>query len=67
MKQQPYTPEEVADLFGITKGTLANWRSAGRGPAYNKPRRHRNAPVVYPRRDTLRWGQANGYLKKGTR
>lgn len=34
------TPGDVSDYLGIPKGTLANWRSAGRGPAYLRVGRH---------------------------
>lgn len=30
------TEAETAKLFDVTVGTLRNWRSAGRGPAYIK-------------------------------
>jgi len=31
-----YTPEQVSELTGLSLGTLSNWRSQGRGPAYRK-------------------------------
>lgn len=34
------TPGDVSDYLGIPKGTLANWRSAGRGSAYLRVGRH---------------------------
>lgn len=30
------TAQEVADVLGLSIGTLANWRSLGMGPAYVK-------------------------------
>lgn len=30
------TPRELAGMLGVTVGTLANWRSYGRGPEYVK-------------------------------
>jgi hypothetical protein len=30
------TPEEVSSILKVPKGTLSNWRSKGRGPAYRK-------------------------------
>jgi len=30
------TSQEVAEILGINDGTLAQWRSAGRGPLYVK-------------------------------
>lgn len=32
-----YTPEQVAEIYGCTVGTLTNWRSNSRGPAWHKP------------------------------
>ena len=31
------TNEEAATYLGVTKGTLANWRSEGTGPVFHKP------------------------------
>ena len=31
------TQDQVAELLGVTKGTLANWRTSGLGPRYFKP------------------------------
>lgn len=31
-----YTPEQVAEILGVTEGTLANWRSQQKGPPYEK-------------------------------
>lgn len=30
------TPKQLADRWSITTGTLANWRSQGRGPAFGR-------------------------------
>lgn len=59
------TPTELADLFGVSVGTLANWRVQNRGPLYRKQRLHRNARVIYPRREAINWGKRNGYIAKG--
>lgn len=51
------TPEKLADsitkLYGtpITTKTLANWRSAGKGPSFIKVGRH----VTYSLREVNRW------------
>jgi hypothetical protein len=36
MDEELWTPREVAALLRKSESTLANWRSAGRGPAYLK-------------------------------
>jgi hypothetical protein len=38
------TPEELAERWRISKGTLANWRVSGEGPRYIKFGRR----VLYP-------------------
>lgn len=38
-------PSEVAKLYGYSVGTLANWRSAGKGPEYIQ---EGDGPVYYP-------------------
>lgn len=30
------SPDELSEMTGFSKGTLANWRSMGRGPGYKK-------------------------------
>lgn len=64
MNAPTLSPVELADVFGVSTGTLANWRAQGRGPAFQKPRKHRNAPVEYPRENAIRWGQTNGYVRR---
>lgn len=51
------TPDEVvARWSGATKkGTLANWRSQGKGPPWSK----RGAKVVYPLAKLEAWEAAN--------
>src|SRR5881394_1751492 len=46
------TAREVAALIGVSVGTLANWRSARRGPSYYKLRPGR---IFYLRRDVETW------------
>jgi hypothetical protein len=47
-----WTPQQVAADLGVTLGTLRNWRSENRGPAY-----HKLSPklVRYQKDDVLRW------------
>lgn len=33
---QTLTPAELSARWGLSVGTLANWRSSGRGPAFSK-------------------------------
>ena len=46
-----YTADELAEIKIAPTGTLANWRSQGKGPPYVKmPRR-----IVYRGRDLNEW------------
>lgn len=47
------TPEEVADVLGVSIGTLANWAYRGRGPKFVK--------VEHLRR--YRWSDVADYLR----
>lgn len=42
------TPTETAEILGVPEGTLAQWRSQGRGPAYVKLE---NRLIRYRQRD----------------
>ena len=46
------TPSEVSVVLGVTVGTLANWRTALRGPSFYKLKPGR---VFYLRRDVDTW------------
>jgi hypothetical protein len=35
-QNKPLTPRQLAGRWNISEQTLANWRSAGRGPDYMK-------------------------------
>jgi predicted DNA-binding transcriptional regulator AlpA len=34
------SPDDLSDLLGLPTATLANWRSAGKGPPYLRLGRH---------------------------
>lgn len=36
MSEQMISPEDLAKRWGMSLGTLQNWRSKGKGPAYVK-------------------------------
>ena len=36
MTRKKLSPKEVEERYNIDSGTLANWRSQGRGPRYSK-------------------------------
>ena len=55
MERKYLTPKEVEDMLCIHKGTLANWRCQGRGPAYIKYGRK----VLYPIGEIEAWLAAN--------
>jgi excisionase family DNA binding protein len=48
------SPEELAETLGLMVGTLADWRSQGRGPAYFSVGRK----IWYPRDRVERWFQS---------
>ena len=45
-----FTPEQVSMTIGITVGTLANWRTQRKGPAYCKTPR-----IYYEKKVLYRW------------
>jgi excisionase family DNA binding protein len=49
------TPEQIAQYFGISEGTLANWRSRGVGPAFLKV----GKAVKYREEDVSAWLEDN--------
>lgn len=46
-----YTPDDLAELLGIPRATLAQWRHRGLGPAYLTVGRH----VRYRPTDVETW------------
>ncbi len=46
-----WTPEQVAERYGMSPKTLANWRSLGLGPKPLKAGRR----VLYPESELARW------------
>lgn len=56
-KPEFLTPDELVARWGGTvgKGTLANWRAKGKGPAYVKI----GGRVVYPLDKVAEWEQKN--------
>jgi predicted DNA-binding transcriptional regulator AlpA len=48
-------PEQVAEEYHVTLGTLSNWRYRGRGPKYVKV----GSLVRYRRSDLDRWAADN--------
>ena len=53
------TPEQVAELVGVNTGTLANWRSDGKGPRYVKSGR-----IRYRKSDV--WAFINSSVRQST-
>lgn len=45
------TPAEVAAYLRKTEGTLANWRTQGRGPRWTKP----GGSILYAWPDVFEW------------
>jgi hypothetical protein len=63
------TPQELADLLHVSPGTLANWRSNGRGPKYLKvgpepPADRQDRRRVRYERDTAeKWAIAHEFVR----
>lgn len=57
MERQTLTAREVERVYGLNTGTLGNWRSQGRGPAYTKAGRK----VLYYKEDI------EAFLQQGKR
>ena len=53
------TPAEVAERFVVAEKTLANWRSAGVGPAYARI----GGRVRYREADLQAWVDAQGVAR----
>jgi hypothetical protein len=49
-----FTPSEVAEILGVSVGTLANWRVYGTGPKFLRV----NGGVRYAKTDLLRFLEA---------
>lgn len=54
-------PKKTASIIGVSPGTLANWRVAGKGPRYIKLGDSRTSPVRY------RLSDVEDYLSAMTR
>lgn len=50
-----YLPDEAAERLKCSKGTLANWRTAGGGPRFIKYGRK----VLYPEAELIAFEQKN--------
>lgn len=48
-------PQEVSKLLNVAVQTLANWRSLGIGPSFQKLSPTRSGRVRYRRADVLLW------------
>ena len=58
MERKYLEPKEVEKIYRIKVGTLANWRSQGRGPSYVKYGRK----VLYPIKTLEAWHEAHQIL-----
>lgn len=69
MSDDLLTPTELAVMLGMSVRTLANWRSAGKGPPYLKigvepPEGHQDRRKVrYQRAVAERWASAHEYQR----
>ncbi|MFG2544356.1 helix-turn-helix transcriptional regulator [Streptomyces sp. NPDC048594] len=48
-------PVQVAEITGLTLGTLANYRCWGKGPEFVKVSPGRGGAVLYRRKDVDEW------------
>lgn len=59
------SPQQVAEIYGFSVQTLANWRWQGTGPAYIKAHRGPGGRVYYRRADIEAWLQAHTVTSRG--
>ncbi len=52
MEKLSYKPKEAAQVLGVSKRTLEDWRARGIGPAYVK---ETERTILYPRRGLEAW------------
>ena len=57
------TPAELAAYLRRTEGTLANWRSQGKGPRWTKP----GGSILYDWADVYEWEESEPSGGKGVR
>jgi hypothetical protein len=50
-----FTPKELAARWGMSPGTLANWRLEGKGPHFEK----KGWLICYPKRLVYKWEREN--------
>lgn len=50
-KNDMIRPKEAAEILGVHVGTLANWRTAGVGPEWDKASMSPTARITYSRRE----------------
>ena len=55
------TPEETADIIGVTTVTLCNWRKEGKGPKFSQPSRK----VYYFMTDIEDWMRGDNFKQAG--
>ncbi len=55
MRPMAFSSEDAARMLGVTSKTLANWRCAGKGPAYVRLSNSLRSPVLYLYEDLESW------------
>ena len=55
------TTDELAERWGLTNGTLRNWRVTGRGPSWFKVV-GRGGPVRYALEEVVKWEMQYGLV-----
>lgn len=53
------TPKELAERYNMTQESLANWRLAGKGPAWIRLGSGKRPRVMYRMTDVLTWEKQN--------
>ncbi len=59
MTDRYLTGEELAVRLRRAPGTIANWRSSGRGPRYLKPSGGKRGRILYRLQDVEAWETDN--------
>lgn len=59
------TSVQLAELLGVTEGTLRNWRAAKQGPPFVKLGKSKQAEVRYKESDINSWINKNSKVASG--
>ena len=61
MKSELLTTEQLAKRWGVSTGTLRNWRSQGKGPSFIRLVK-KGSPVRYYLLEIKKWEQTKNFV-----